>query len=89
VIAESWYGFVVSAKTPPAVVRRLQEALATAQADPALPAEPRPPGRERRRHRAGTVRPADQDRRREMARHRHGGRNPARVAAVTKIGSFI
>ena len=34
VIAESWYGFVVSAKTPPAMIKRLQEALATAQADP-------------------------------------------------------
>ena len=34
VIAESWYGFVVSAKTPPAIVKRLQEALATAQQDP-------------------------------------------------------
>jgi tripartite-type tricarboxylate transporter receptor subunit TctC len=34
VIAESWYGFVVSAKTPPAIIRRLQEALATAQRDP-------------------------------------------------------
>ncbi|HEY2134945.1 MAG TPA: tripartite tricarboxylate transporter substrate binding protein [Xanthobacteraceae bacterium] len=34
VIAESWYGFVVSAKTPPAIVQRLQQALATAQDDP-------------------------------------------------------
>ena len=34
VIAESWYGFVVSAKTPPAIIKRLQEALATAQRDP-------------------------------------------------------
>ena len=34
VIAESWYGFVVSAKTPRANVKRLQEALAAAQADP-------------------------------------------------------
>jgi len=34
VIAESWYGFVVSAKTPPEIVKRLQEALATAQHDP-------------------------------------------------------
>jgi putative tricarboxylic transport membrane protein len=34
VIAESWYGFVVSAKTPPAIVKRLQEALAAAQDDP-------------------------------------------------------
>jgi tripartite-type tricarboxylate transporter receptor subunit TctC len=34
VIAESWYGFVVSAKTPRTIVKRLQEALATAQADP-------------------------------------------------------
>ena len=34
VIAESWYGYVVSARTPPAVVKRLQEALATAQNDP-------------------------------------------------------
>ncbi len=35
VIAESWYGFVVSAKTPKAIVKRLQVALAAAQADPA------------------------------------------------------
>ena len=35
VIAESWYGFVVAARTPPAIVKRLQEALAAAQADPA------------------------------------------------------
>ena len=34
VIAESWYGFVVSAKTPPAIVKRLQDALAAAQIDP-------------------------------------------------------
>ena len=34
VIAESWYGFVVSARTPPAIVKRLQAALAAAQADP-------------------------------------------------------
>lgn len=34
VIAESWYGFVVSAKTPKAIVKRLQDALAAAQADP-------------------------------------------------------
>lgn len=34
VIAESWYGFVVSAKTPPTIIKRLQEALATAQRDP-------------------------------------------------------
>ena len=34
VIAESWYGFVVSAKTPPAIVKRLQQALAAAQIDP-------------------------------------------------------
>ena len=34
VIAESWYGYVVSAKTPPAIVKRLQEALAAAQDDP-------------------------------------------------------
>jgi tripartite-type tricarboxylate transporter receptor subunit TctC len=35
VIAESWYGFVVSAKTPPAIVKRLQDALLKAQQDPA------------------------------------------------------
>jgi tripartite-type tricarboxylate transporter receptor subunit TctC len=34
VIAESWYGFVVAAKTPRAIVKRLQDALAAAQADP-------------------------------------------------------
>ena len=34
VIAESWYGFVVSAKTPPGIVKRLQQALAAAQIDP-------------------------------------------------------
>ena len=34
VIAESWYGFVVSAKTPKTIVKRLQDALAAAQADP-------------------------------------------------------
>lgn len=34
VIAESWFGFVVSAKTPPAIVKRLQDALVTAQKDP-------------------------------------------------------
>jgi putative tricarboxylic transport membrane protein len=34
VIAESWYGLVVSAKTPKAIVKRLQDALAAAQADP-------------------------------------------------------
>jgi tripartite-type tricarboxylate transporter receptor subunit TctC len=35
VIAESWYGYVLSAKTPPAIVKRLQDALAAAQNDPA------------------------------------------------------
>jgi tripartite-type tricarboxylate transporter receptor subunit TctC len=34
VIAESWFGYVVSARTPPAAVKRLQDALMTAQADP-------------------------------------------------------
>lgn len=34
VIAESWFGFVVRAKTPPAVVKQLQDALVTAQKDP-------------------------------------------------------
>jgi tripartite-type tricarboxylate transporter receptor subunit TctC len=34
VIAESWYGFVVAAKTPPRIVKQLQEAFAAAQADP-------------------------------------------------------
>jgi tripartite-type tricarboxylate transporter receptor subunit TctC len=34
VIAESWYGYVVSARTPPAIVKRLQDALAVAQDDP-------------------------------------------------------
>jgi tripartite-type tricarboxylate transporter receptor subunit TctC len=34
VIAESWFGFVVLAKTPPAIVKRLQDALMTAQRDP-------------------------------------------------------
>jgi tripartite-type tricarboxylate transporter receptor subunit TctC len=35
VIAESWFGFVVSAKTPPAVVKRLQDGLAATHDDPA------------------------------------------------------
>jgi len=34
VIAESWFGFVVRAKTPPAIVKQLQDALVTAQKDP-------------------------------------------------------
>jgi tripartite-type tricarboxylate transporter receptor subunit TctC len=34
VIAESWFGFSVLAKTPPAIVKRLQDALVTAQRDP-------------------------------------------------------
>jgi tripartite-type tricarboxylate transporter receptor subunit TctC len=33
--AESWYGLVVSARTPPAIVKRLQDALVEAQKDPA------------------------------------------------------
>jgi tripartite-type tricarboxylate transporter receptor subunit TctC len=35
VVAESWFGFVVSAKTSPAVVKRLQDAAAAAHDDPA------------------------------------------------------
>jgi tripartite-type tricarboxylate transporter receptor subunit TctC len=35
VIAETWFGFVVSAKTPPAIVKRLQHALAATHDDPA------------------------------------------------------
>ncbi len=34
VIAERWYGFVVASKTPPTIVKRLQDALLAAQADP-------------------------------------------------------
>jgi tripartite-type tricarboxylate transporter receptor subunit TctC len=34
VVAESWFGFVVRAKTPPAIVKQLQDALVTAQKDP-------------------------------------------------------
>jgi tripartite-type tricarboxylate transporter receptor subunit TctC len=34
VIGENWFGFVVSAKTPPAIVKRLQEALAATRDDP-------------------------------------------------------
>jgi tripartite-type tricarboxylate transporter receptor subunit TctC len=33
VVAETWFGLVVSAKTPPAVVKRLQDALAAARDD--------------------------------------------------------
>jgi tripartite-type tricarboxylate transporter receptor subunit TctC len=32
--AENWFGFVVSSRTPPAITKRLQEALAAAQQDP-------------------------------------------------------
>jgi tripartite-type tricarboxylate transporter receptor subunit TctC len=32
--AGSWFGFVVSSRTPPAIVKRLQEALVAAQQDP-------------------------------------------------------
>jgi tripartite-type tricarboxylate transporter receptor subunit TctC len=35
VVAETWFGLVVSAKTPPAVVKRLQDALEAAREDPA------------------------------------------------------
>jgi tripartite-type tricarboxylate transporter receptor subunit TctC len=34
VVAESWFGFVVSARTPPAIVKRLQDALAATHDDP-------------------------------------------------------
>jgi tripartite-type tricarboxylate transporter receptor subunit TctC len=34
VIGESWFGYFVSARTPPAVLKRLQDALATAHDDP-------------------------------------------------------
>ncbi|HUI94545.1 MAG TPA: tripartite tricarboxylate transporter substrate binding protein [Xanthobacteraceae bacterium] len=34
VVSEPWFGLVVSAKTPPAIVKRLQEALAAAHDDP-------------------------------------------------------
>jgi tripartite-type tricarboxylate transporter receptor subunit TctC len=33
VIAETWFGYVVSAKTPPAIVKRLQDALAATHDD--------------------------------------------------------
>ena len=35
---ESWFGLVVSSKTPPAITKRLQDALAAAQRDPAYQA---------------------------------------------------
>jgi tripartite-type tricarboxylate transporter receptor subunit TctC len=34
VVSEPWFGFVISAKTPPAIVRRLQAALAATHSDP-------------------------------------------------------
>jgi tripartite-type tricarboxylate transporter receptor subunit TctC len=34
VVSEPWFGFVVSARTPPAIVRRLQDALAATHDDP-------------------------------------------------------
>jgi len=34
VVSEPWFGFVVPSKTPPAIVKRLQDALAVAQDDP-------------------------------------------------------
>ena len=34
VIGEIWFGYVVSAKTPPAIVKRLQDALAATRDDP-------------------------------------------------------
>jgi putative tricarboxylic transport membrane protein len=36
--SESWFGLVVSSKTPAAITKRLQDALATAQRDPAYQA---------------------------------------------------
>ena len=33
-IAETWFGYVVAARTPPAIVRRLQDALAATRDDP-------------------------------------------------------
>jgi tripartite-type tricarboxylate transporter receptor subunit TctC len=35
VIGENWFGLVVSAKTPPAIIERLRKALAAAREDPA------------------------------------------------------
>jgi tripartite-type tricarboxylate transporter receptor subunit TctC len=35
VVAETWFGLVVSTKTPPAIVKRLQDALEAAHDDPA------------------------------------------------------
>jgi putative tricarboxylic transport membrane protein len=35
VVAETWFGYVVSARTPSAIVKRLQDALATTHDDPA------------------------------------------------------
>lgn len=34
VLASSWFGFVVSSKTPPAIAKRLQDAMIAAQKDP-------------------------------------------------------
>jgi tripartite-type tricarboxylate transporter receptor subunit TctC len=36
--AENWFGFVVSSRTPPAITKRLQEALAAGQREPAYAA---------------------------------------------------
>jgi tripartite-type tricarboxylate transporter receptor subunit TctC len=34
-VSEPWFGFVVPSKTPPAIVKRLQDALAATHDDPA------------------------------------------------------
>ena len=81
--SESWFGLVVSSKTPAPIIARLQRRRGHGPEGSDLPGEARQARRERRRAGPGSLRQADQAGCGEVGRYHQGGRDQARVAAIT------